>query len=288
MRRAGLAALAGLLAAATGSLAVPASAEPSDPRLAAVEDWAFAISTDVDSDAVARRLAPFDLVVVDGELTSKGRVRQLRGQGALVLAYLDVGTIESFRSWYRKAKPYRMELWGDWGEWYANLRKRGYRKLIANRVAPKIVGKGFDGLFLDNVDMVDGHPKQRAAMFRLVRKLAALVHRRGGLLFAQNGEKAIKPIVGSLDGWNREDVTSTYDFERRRYLRQKPAEIGAAQAALARLAGEGLLVTATDYTRAGDDAARDEAIANACEAGALPYVSNIWLTRIPADPFGCP
>ena len=71
--------------------------------------------------------------------------------------------------------------------------------------------------------MVEGHPKQRRGMRRLVRRLAALVHARGGLLFAQNGERSIGPLLPALDGWNREDVTWTYSFKRRRYVHRPPA-----------------------------------------------------------------
>jgi uncharacterized protein (TIGR01370 family) len=258
-----------------------------DPRLAAVDDWAFAISTDVETDADVDRLARFDLVVVDGELTPAARVADLRASGSVVLGYLSVGTIERYRSWYRKARKHRMELWGDWGEWYADIRARGFRRLIVRRVAPKILGRGFDGLFLDNVDMIDGHPKQRRAMFRLVRALARTVHARDGHLFAQNGAKAIKPVWGALDGWNLEDVTWGYDFDRRRYVRRRPADAAAGLAQLRRLSAEGLLVTATDYTAAGDRAAIEESVANACGAGALPYVSGISLRRIPDAPFSC-
>ncbi len=116
-----------------------------------------------------------------------------------------------------------------------------------------------------------------------MRRLAALVHGRGGLLFAQNGERSIGPLLPVLDGWNREDVTWTYSFKRRRYVHRPPAEVAAAQAALTRIAAAGLLVTASDYT-AGDTAAEQESVANACAAGAIPFVSNIALTRLPAAP----
>jgi hypothetical protein len=46
-------------------------------------------------------------------------------------------------------------------------------------------------------------------------------------------------------------------------------------------------VTATDYTAPGDDAAVQESIANACAAAALPFVSDIGLTRLPASPLSC-
>jgi polysaccharide biosynthesis protein PelA len=265
-----------------------ARSAPRDPRLAGVADFAFALGGDVDSDAEVSRLAPYDLVVVDGELTGRGRVAQLRAGGAIVLGYLSVGTIEPFRSWYGRLRPYRLkDRFEEFGEYYARASDRGYRRAIAGRIAPKLLRRGFDGLFLDNTDMVEGHPKQRRGMRRLVRRLARLVHRRRGLLFAQNGERTIGPLLAVLDGWNREDVTWTYDFDRRRYAHRSNTDVEAARAALARISAAGLLVTATDYTAGGDGAAERESVANACVAGAIPFVSNIALRRLPAAPLRC-
>src|SRR5205823_5422907 len=132
-----------------------------------------------------------DLVISDGEETKPGQIASLRRHGTIVLAYLDVGTIEPYRWWYRDAKPYRMDYWADWGEWNANVSQPGFRRLIAGRVATWILRKGFDGLFLDNTDMIEAHPRQTAGMRTLIRRLAALVHARHGLLFSQNGESTI-------------------------------------------------------------------------------------------------
>src|SRR5690349_8868317 len=96
--------------------AVPATAAPHDARLAGVHSWAFAIgSGDLDGD-VAARYAPFDLVVVDGEEVTPKQVAALHARGKIVLRYLSVGTIEKGRSWFTRAKRYRLELWDDWGE----------------------------------------------------------------------------------------------------------------------------------------------------------------------------
>ena len=114
--------------------------------------------------------------------------------------------------------------------------------------------KGFDGLFLDNTDTVETHPLQVAGMRTLVRGLSMQVHSRRELLFAQNGEDSIGPTLRYYDGWNREDVTSTYDFSRHQYVVQPADERASAAAALRRISGAGLLVLATDYTAAGDAA----------------------------------
>jgi endo-alpha-1,4-polygalactosaminidase (GH114 family) len=248
-----------------------------------VDSWAFAAGAPHSVSSLAR----FDLVVVDGEATSRRQLRLLRQRGTLVLGYLSVGTIEPGRSWYRRARRYRLDRWEDFGEWYAKVSARGFRRLIAGHVAPRILAKGFDGLFLDNTDMVETHPRQRRRMHRLARALSRLVHRRGKLLFTQNGEDSIGPTLRLYDGWNREDVTSTYDFDRRRYVPVAPRAGRAALRALRRIARSGLLVTAIDYVRRGDRRGQDAAVQAACSAGALPFVSDIGLRRLPERPFQC-
>ncbi len=286
MRRVSAALLAALiLLSADGP---PAAASPADPRLAAVHDWAFGLGLDANDPGVLDSLSRYDLVVVDGEQTKPASVARLRASGAVVLGYLSVGTIEPFRSWYRKLKPYALsDRFKQFGEIYADVDARGFRRAISRLIAPRLLRKGFDGLFLDNTDMVETHKRERPGMRRLVRSLSVLVHGGGGLLFAQNGEASIGPLLRFYDGWNREDVTWTYSFKRRRYVHQPPAEVAGAQAALRRIGADGLLVTATDYTVAGDEAAAQEAVANACSAGALPFVGDIGLTRLPAAPLAC-
>jgi uncharacterized protein (TIGR01370 family) len=272
---------------AVAAAAGPAAAPAGHGRLESVRTWAFAIGNGDLGGDLRSRYAPYDLVVVDGEAAAAGQVSLLRGEGKVVLAYLDVGTIERGRWWFRAARPYRLDYWPDWGEWYANLAPPGYRRLLVQRVAPAILRKGFDGLFLDNTDMVESHPKQRAGMRMLVRQLASLVHRRGGFLFTQNGDASIGATLRYYDGWNREDVTWTYDFDRHSYVRQSASVTVRAQDALRRIRRAGLLVLATDYVVAGDTRAEREAVANACAAGAVPFVSDIDLTRVPQSPPRC-
>ena len=270
-----------------------------DPRLTGAESFAFAIGNGMlagDAAQVANRLGGFDLVVVDGEEATAAEVAALHGKGAVVLAYLSVGTIEKWRSWFDRVKRFRLKAWQDWkDEWFADVSKGGLRRILAGEVAPQMMAKGFDGLFLDNVDMIEGrrHRKQRPGMRKLVKRLAALVHGEGGLLFAQNGAWGLEKfgIVGFLDGWNREDVTWTYAFDRRRYVRNGEGARKVALRELERMREHfGLFTTATDYTKRSSGPAVQESVENACGAGALPYVSDINLTasRLPDPPVTCP
>jgi len=279
------------LAVATGSAVAPPSTAGTAPlrdrRLASVRSFALAIGSGSLRGDLTRRYRGYDLVVLDGSEATGGQVAALRAHGRLVLGYLDVGTIERARPWSHAAPAYRLGLWADWGEYYADVSRPALRRLMADQVAPTILAKGFDGLFLDNVDMVAGHPSQGVGMRLLVGAIAARVHAAGGLLFSQNGGDSIAPLLGYLDGWNREDPTSTYDFARRAYRRQSRPERRRAHGALARMARAGLLVTTTDYTRRGDAAGAEASRRMACGAGAVPFVSDMGLTRVAQPPARC-
>ena len=280
-----------------GCVAWPAMAGAAGTgTLQGAESWAFAIGNGNlrgDAQAVGERLGEFDVVVVDGEEARAADVSALHDRGVTVLAYLSVGTIERWRGWYDRVKRFRLKAWRDWeDEWFADVSKAGLRRVIASDVAPRMLAKGFDGLFLDNVDMIEtrAHRGQRAGMRRLVARLDGIAG-EGRLLFAQNGFWGLRRfgILGHLDGWNREDVTWTFDFDRRRYVRNSPRRTRRALHELERAADRGLFTTATDYTRRARGAAEAESVANACSAGALPYVADIGLTarRLPEVPLVC-
>ena len=184
--------------------------------------------------------------------------------------------------------------WADWkDEWFADVSKPALRRILLGDIAPQMLAKGFDGLFLDNVDMIEtrNHADQRDGMRELVLALSDLTHTDGRFLFAQNGAWGLRKLglLDAIDGWNREDVTWTYDFDRRRYERNRPAERRAALRELAAMAERGLVTTAANYTREGDASALEESVADACSVGALPYVGDIGLTarRLPVPPLTC-
>jgi endo-alpha-1,4-polygalactosaminidase (GH114 family) len=289
-----------LAAAATITLVVAAPAAAGgrdDPRLTNAESWAFAIGGGQlagDPEAVGERLGPFDLVVADGELARAGEVAELHERGATVLGYMSVGTIERWRGWYDRVKRFRLEPWKAWkDEWFADVSKPRLRRIITGRIAPRVMDKGFDGLFLDAVDMIEvrRHRPQRAGMRKLVRALAGLTHGQGDLLFAQNGFWGMRKfgIREFLDGWNREDVTTRYDFARRRYDRAPGKHRRAALRELARMRRAGLFTTAADYTKRPRGELYRDSIANACSVGALPFVSDLQLRarRLPDPPLTC-
>jgi hypothetical protein len=104
---------------------------------------------------------------------------------------------------------------------------------------------------------------------------------------AQNGASVNWPLRHFYDGISFEDVSFSYDFDRRVYVRRGARAVARAQRDIRRYRRAGLKVTVTDYLPARKASATRIAVRGACSAGALPYVSDINLRRISARPFLC-
>ncbi len=269
--------------------AAPSVSGAHHPLLADARTFALALGAgDLDDAAEREAFDQADLVVVDGPSTSADALDALHQRGAVVLAYLNVGAIEPGRPWYPDARDngWLLDHWDDWDEWYLDVTQPEVQDFLVDEAARELA-LGFDGIFLDNVDMVDTHPEQAEAMVDLVADLDTTVG-PDRVLFAQNGDPVELGIVDHLDGWNREDVSGTYDFDTDTYRATSRKERTAAVEALRTLHARGVFVTATDYLEADRGPAADAAVEVACGAGAVPFIADIDLTRFPDPPLRCP
>jgi uncharacterized protein (TIGR01370 family) len=252
-------------------------------RLAAlrrVRRWAPVIGADALPDLDAP-----DLVVVDGlpeaggdATAARARLGAARAAGALVIAYVSVGTVERWRP-YASAVPAAWTLGAlpGWeGERIADARAEGWRRLMAH-AARDLRELGFDGLFLDNLDVAEEHPSTQDAMVALVAGIRAAAG--DILLIAQNGLATIERLP--VDAIAHEDTW--WRWQGRRYGPSPPGETAAILAGLRRQRARGLVVLTLDYTEPGDPAAA--AIVRRSRAeGFVPAVSVLALDRAPHAP----
>lgn len=252
------------------------------------ERFAFGLGLTL-SDSEIEQLKSYDLVVIDGTDSSAAVIQELRSSGVTVLGYVSAGTIERGRPWSKRfIKQFGLTFWEEWGEWFAAVSKRRFTRGFIRRIARPVVRKNVDGLFLDNVDMISERPKQTRGMLRLLKRTRRLLG-NDRLLFIQNGDEIIPTIerAVSFDGWNREDVTGTYDFDTETYGRVPTDEHDAALSFIQRMKDRGYIVTTADYVAPGDQETIDASIAASCSVGATPFVSDIFLTMLPEAPQAC-
>jgi uncharacterized protein (TIGR01370 family) len=226
-------------------------------------------------------LTGYDLLVVDGIADRDGHrgvtredIDRWHHERTIVIAYLSVGTVEDWRHYAGAVDPAwtlgGMEGWD--GERYVDAGQPGWRRLMLTE-AQALADAGFDGLYLDNLDVVDDHPETTDGMVGLVTELRAQVPDL--LLIGQNGITIADRIP--IDAISHEDVWWRYDEG---YRASTAAETQELLGRLTELHDGGLPVFTLDYTPTSDGAAV-EVVRRSLQAGFHPAVSVLDLDRPP-------
>lgn len=132
--------------------------------------WAFfyAPAATINVAAVSKKLS---MLFVDVDPTfarfDPADVRTFKVEpGNLVLSYLDVGSCESYRSWWTTAPadlvPCGQNTAAQIGSYigypdevWMNPANEDYQRLVVEHVAQLLADQGVDGFYLDNLDLVD-------------------------------------------------------------------------------------------------------------------------------------
>jgi cysteinyl-tRNA synthetase, unknown class len=144
---------------------------------------------------------------------------------AAVISYISVGEAEDYRWYWQPAwsDPAKKPDWlGDsncaWPDNYAvKYWHPGWKKLMfggPDSLVGRVIKAGFDGVYLDRVDMFDHYKDERptaeADMVDFVVELAAAARamKPGFLIIAQNGEDLLlhKRYRRVIDGLGKEDL----------------------------------------------------------------------------------
>ncbi|MBI4575541.1 MAG: endo alpha-1,4 polygalactosaminidase [Planctomycetes bacterium] len=289
------------LAAGCKAPAAPAAAAPTPavrPSLDAVRDWAILLNPPRTVRADHPAFQAFDLVVLDPDSIDRsgggldGGPRMSPPTPAappaarpLRVGYLSLGEAESYRPYWaaQAGASWILEDNPDWPDNHrVDVRAAAWARVLLADEAPRVLGLGFQGLFLDTLDVAEGLESRglagsRAAMLDLVRSLR---ERHPEAVLLANGGLALLPELASLvDGVVLEDLYHAWDFERGRSVKV------AAEARWERLqalaAHPGLPLFSVDYTE--DPAESREAAREARRAGVRPYVAPVALDRLRTD-----
>jgi len=152
---------------------VPFSNTTNITELSLAQNYLYLISTDQFSssqDMISAIAATnFDVVLIDlffnGTALTSAEVNQLKtkanGAQRLVIAYINIGSAEKFRYYWKKGWGLHHPLWlkrkydGYEDEFWVKFWKKDWQEIIFGNddsYMKKILNAGFDGAYLDNVE----------------------------------------------------------------------------------------------------------------------------------------
>ena len=159
------------------------------------------------------QLQPFDLVILEGDLYSREEIVSLRLQHKIVLAYLNIGEVETYRPYADQIPPkWLIGPNPDWPDHYfINPTEKGWRKLLKHEVIPPLLDKGVQGFLLDSVDLASSgrYPKFKRAMVQLIRWLHQCCPET--YLILNNGQFLLDKVANQVHGLLIEEVFTVVD-----------------------------------------------------------------------------
>ncbi|MCH8019405.1 endo alpha-1,4 polygalactosaminidase [candidate division KSB1 bacterium] len=249
-----------------------------------IENWVCVYSSDAPVDEIKK----FDLAVLDSD--SHPDLAKLKDSDTLLIGYISIGEVGDYR-WYWndiKDKPWLLDKNPNWDSYMIDVRNHEWQELLNQQIIPKILAKGFDGIFLDTIDNAEYlqryHPKKKypmmeTAMVRLIKSIRKSFP--SAYLVANRGFAILDEIAGSIDAVVAESIFTTIDFEENITRRNTPHEYEPIIKQLRKMKRkEGLKIFTLDYPNLENESDIKEIIADSHALGFIPYISTPQLHKV--------
>jgi len=214
----------------------------------------------------------------DSGLTNE-EITRLHIQGKTVIAYLNIGQAERFRSYWKKEWEINPPSWlgeedAEWPEnYWVSFWNQEWKGIILNCL-DEIIERGFDGVLLDRIDVYEywenrGVLDAKKMMIDLVLEISLVAKQnKCFLIIPQNSEELIEDpnYLDAIDGVSSEDVWTTGDKIRPSHEVEPRLEL------LDEIISKGKIVLVLDYP--SSLTLRKEFCSKAKERGYLPYSSS--------------
>lgn len=145
-------------------------------------DYKVCLTTKVKTSEIGRGSG---ILVIEPEDYTKKEISALKALGYKVLGYLSIGSVSDERSYYKDLKKYRLSKLEDWEhEWYLDLRRAAVRNWAVDR-AKQIKAQGFDGWWIDNLDVYEYH--RYITMLEAINITLSRIKNLGGYVMVNGG-----------------------------------------------------------------------------------------------------
>ena len=217
----------------------------------------------------------FQLLITDPDLYSGDEVEKFKKAGIKIVAYLNIAELEDFRYSVDSLDDIIIGVNPIWpGHYFVDLNSKKWQSLIFEKRIPIINLKGFDGFFLDMLDIVNIYPRYEETVVNMVKRIRK--ENRQKIIIVNNGLKILKKIKNYIDAVLVEGLFTEYDFERKSYRVKSPGEYLEN---VKLLQSSGVKIFTLDFLPPGDSR-RQELMRIARAFGFVPYVSTVNLDTL--------
>ena len=236
-------------------------------------ETSYGVFLGLDHDSGLSKLYKYKLVVIDLQEFTKSDVEKLHSKGIKVYSYLNVGSVENYRSYYKRFKSYYLGIYENWeDEKWVDVSQKSYQDFIINELEPSLRAKGADGYFIDNCDVYANFKKDK--IYKGLQTILGAVHSHNLPMLINGGDifvtKAMKDgTYGNLfDGVNQEEVFTVINFDNHTYHNQDSDDTKYYKDYLSKVKSKNLKVYLLEY---GASKNKENEIKKYCEENNFSY-----------------
>lgn len=244
---------------------------PVPAEAAAANSWTIIIGTNLGGNAA--RLKNCKNAVVDVQYYYPNEVKRLKTGGRKVYSYMSIGSLETYRPYYKRFKGHILGHYSQWDdERWMDVGYKPWQDFIVNELVASVRRKGCDGLWLDNFDVYYEYPRE--SIYKGLLNILTRLHNKKIPVYINGGDKFVTRLIKSgkknlIKGVFQEEVfTRILSYGGNRFGSQKKSESAYYQAYLKRVKKAGLTAGALEYTKS---ASMRKKIINFCKKNKYVY-----------------
>ena len=171
------------------------------------------------------RIEGYQTLVIDAQYFSKEDIMQLKEKGSTVYSYLNIGSIENFRTYYDAYSYLALGAYENWDEeQWIDVSSPVWQEFLVS-LEEELLAKGIDGFFIDNCDVYYQYHTEDifeglTLILEHLMKYDISVIINGGDTYVMEFMDMHGSAHQIMTGVNQESVWGEFDFETGNYIAQ--------------------------------------------------------------------
>lgn len=203
------------------------------------------------------RMKKYRTLVVDVQYYYPNEVSALKSGGRRVYSYMSIGSLETYRPYYRRFKNHTFSRYKNWDdELWMDVSYKPWQDFIVNELVASVRRKGCDGLWLDNFDVYEKY--HRESVYKGLLSILIRLKKKNIPVYLNGGDQFVSRLIKSGKGklikgvFQEEVFTRILSYGGNRFGKQTKSEQAYFEAYLKRVKKAGLTATVLEYTNSTD------------------------------------
>ena len=159
----------------------------------------------------------YHYVILEATQYTEKDVKIFQSQNDKIFAYISLGEVNQYATHYKELKKNTIGKNAIWNSYYLDL-KSPKTITVLMAIVDEMFTKGYDGLFLDNIDNFTIHGPQKEQKEELVQLLKKIRQKYPNKQFIQNaGLDLVAETAASINAIAIESVATDYNFTNKKY-----------------------------------------------------------------------